>query len=120
MIDWKRRKFENSCLTGNNMPTKHRLRLWTKAEITVKGRPNWVFVKLHCHGLIPEDHKALLSENMAHFLNDMTTNPPYDSRIHFVTCREMFNIIAAASAGAKGDPEHYRDYFLLPPFIISL
>jgi hypothetical protein len=113
MLDWRRRKFENSCLTAQNMPTKERLRLWTKANITVKGRPDWIFVKLHCHGLIPNDHHALLGEEMVQFLQNIVLVERPEYIIHFVTCREMFNIIAAACDGKKDDPEKYRDYLLL-------
>jgi hypothetical protein len=116
MIDWAKGKVENSCVTANNMPTKARLGIWQKANIIVKGRPEWVFIKLHCHGLIPEDHNKLLGNQMIHFLRDITEKDTSDYIIHFVTCREMFNIISAACDGKEGDPEEYRDYLLLPPF----
>lgn len=116
MIDWRGKKFENSSLKAINMPTIDRFNLWRKANITVKGRPEWIFIKLHCHGLIPNDHVALLSDNMVQFLQNIVEKGASNCVVHFVTCREMFNIIAAACDGKKGDPEEYRNYLLLSPF----
>jgi len=31
-------------------------------------------------------------------------------KLHYVTAREMYNIIKAAEAGENGDPGQYRDY----------
>ena len=31
--------------------------------------------------------------------------------LHYVSAREMFNIVKAASDGKKGNPNEYRDYF---------
>ena len=36
--------------------------------------------------------------------------------LHYVTAREMYNIIKAAEAGKKGNPATYRDY-LIPQYI---
>ena len=36
-------------------------------------------------------------------------------RMHYVTAREMFNIVRAAEAGEPGNPGDYRDYVLPPP-----
>jgi hypothetical protein len=35
--------------------------------------------------------------------------------LHYVTAREMYNIIKAAEAGKGGDPNDWRDYELPPP-----
>ena len=35
--------------------------------------------------------------------------------LHYVTSREVYNIIKAAEAGHEGDPNQYRDYILPPP-----
>ncbi len=40
---------ENGALTGANPPSIHRLQLWKRAAIAVRGRPDWIFIKLHCH-----------------------------------------------------------------------
>jgi hypothetical protein len=35
--------------------------------------------------------------------------------LHYVTAREVYNIIKAAEAGMQGDPGQYRDYILPAP-----
>jgi hypothetical protein len=35
--------------------------------------------------------------------------------LHYVTAREMYNIVRAAEDGYKGNPREYRDYEILPP-----
>lgn len=35
--------------------------------------------------------------------------------LHYVTSREMYNIIKAAEAGMQGNPARYRDFELPPP-----
>jgi hypothetical protein len=35
--------------------------------------------------------------------------------LHYVSAREMYNIIKAAESGASGDPGNYRNYVLPPP-----
>ena len=35
--------------------------------------------------------------------------------LHYVTAREMYNIIKAAEAGLEGNPARYRDFELPPP-----
>jgi hypothetical protein len=36
-------------------------------------------------------------------------------RLHYVTAREMVNVVRAAEAGRYGNPGEYRDYMLPPP-----
>ncbi len=105
---------ENGALAAVSPPSMGRLRNWQRAGITVRGRPDWVFIKLHCHGMDPRDETALLGTPMTSFLRDLTggdgTGSP--SRLHFVTAREMTNIILAACDGLEGSPGNYRDYRL--------
>ena len=35
--------------------------------------------------------------------------------LHYVTARELYNIIRAAEVGETGDPAEYRDYRIKPP-----
>jgi hypothetical protein len=35
--------------------------------------------------------------------------------LHYVTAREMYNIVKAAEDGHAGNPNAYRDYILKPP-----
>ena len=116
LIDWSSSKscivpaLENSALTAINPPTMRRCRLWMQAAVTVKNRPDWVFVKLHCHGMDPRDTDALLGLPMLAFLRELIAAEARGECVtHFVTAREMVNIILAACEGKDGNPSLYRN-----------
>jgi hypothetical protein len=119
LLDFSRQKqgwpfagIENGELTTANPPTMRRLGLWQKAAISVRGRPDWLFIKLHCHGMDPRDEPTLLGAPVQQFLRELTGHPRQRSEflVHFVTTREMVNIILAAGDGLGGNPGQYRDY----------
>ena len=104
-------RVENGALTRVNPPRLRRLGLWKKAAIAVTGRPDWVFVKLHTHAMDPNDMDTILREPMQHFLRELITGAPERGEIlHFVSAREMVNIMLAASDGREGNPDQFRDY----------
>jgi len=110
---WPIPRIENSELTAACPPTMDRLRLWRRAAISVQGRPDWVFIKLHCHGMDPRDTHALLGTPMREFLRALCENAQRNGHsIHFVTGREMINILLAACDGHEGSPGSFRDYRL--------
>ena len=41
-------------------PTLERFRAWVDAGVSVEGRPEWVFVKVHTHGTQDHDMDTLL------------------------------------------------------------
>ena len=106
-------RFENSALTGANPPSLRRLKRWKQAAISVQGRPDWLFIKLHCHSMDPAAEEAVRGGAMRRFMADLVEGAP-DRReiIHFVTAREMVNIIWAACDGREGNPGQYRNYRL--------
>jgi hypothetical protein len=104
---------ENSAITAVNPPTLCRFRLWMNAKVGIQGQANWIFIKLHCHGMDPRDTSTLLGPTMFNFLNDILELAKQESiRIHFVTAREMANIIFSACDARCGSPENFRDYRL--------
>jgi hypothetical protein len=104
-------RLENAALTGRNAPSLRRLDLWKKAAITVGGRPDWLFIKLHTHGMDPVDTENVLRAPMQQFLASLIDAAPERKEIlHFVTAREMANIVLAACDGREGNPGDYRDY----------
>lgn len=117
-LNWERRKFgilprlENSDLTGANAARMDRMRVWTRMGISVEGRPEWLFIKLHSHGAVPRNSSMLLGEPMRRFHEDLLSqwNDGKRFRVHYVSAREMVNIIHAAENGHSGDPGQYRDY----------
>jgi hypothetical protein len=106
-------RFENAALTAANPPGLRRLRLWKKAAISVQGRPDWLFIKLHCHSMDPTQREAVVGASVQRFLAQLVAGAPERNEvIHFVTARQMVNIIWAACDGREGNPGEYRDYRL--------
>jgi hypothetical protein len=108
-------RIENAALTAANPPGLRRLELWKKAAIVVQGRPDWLFIKLHCHSMDPTQREAVIGGAMQQFLSELLTGAAERlETIHFVTAREMVNMIWAACDGREGNPGNYRDYRLKP------
>jgi hypothetical protein len=117
-LNWQRRKWgvlpriENSDLTTANPPTPGRLRLWEKCHVHVDGRPEWIFIKLHTHGAIESNSNMLLGEPMRAFHRHLRERASNEAGFHFhyVTAREMANLVHAAEGGESGDPTRFRDH----------
>jgi hypothetical protein len=112
---WRLPRLENGALTTAYPPTLRRLALWRRAAIVVEGRPDWIFIKLHCHGMDPRDEAAMLGTPMRRFLGELVEDAARGQHpVHFVTAREMVNIALAACDGRGGAPADYLDYRLRP------
>lgn len=111
-LNWKRMKIENSGITMDNPPTKDRVDLWVRQGIGVKGRPDWVFVKVYAHGAQDNNLKDAYFDNLNKMLDYLEEN--YNDgkyyKLHYATAREMYNIVKAAEAGEAGEPGMFRDY----------
>jgi hypothetical protein len=104
-------KIENGAITGHSPMSIRRLRLWKKAGVQVTGRPDWLFLKLHCHGMDPTQKDAVIGEAFGSFLGELVPDAPARKEtLHFVSAREMTNILLAACDGREGNPGDYRDY----------
>ena len=104
-------RLDNAAITGRNPASLRRLALWKKAAITVAGRPDWLFIKLHTHGMDPVDSENVLRAPMQNFLAELIAGAADGKEVlHFVSAREMTNIILAACDGREGNPGDYRDY----------
>lgn len=121
IFNWTRRvkglpvpRIEDGALTSNQPTDIARFNRWIKANITVKGRPEWVFVKLYCHGFFDHDQKACIGEGAKRFFSEIIENGEKtgDYKVHFATAREAFNIVSAAIDGKKGTPNDFRNYRL--------
>ncbi len=117
LLDWRRRKkgifpsIENGCIQSNQPATIDRLPAWLMARVQVPTRPDWYFVKLHTHGAPERNQKVLLSEVMVRFHQDLAKRSRDEPNFHFhyVTAREMCNLVRAAEAGWKGPVSDARD-----------
>ena len=118
-LNWKWRKFgvipriENGDLTKANPPTRNRLNVWRRIAASVEGVPAWQFVKLHTHGGPPRNADMFLGDAMTAF-HDALASEASNGRLrpHYVSAREMANLIHAIEDGLTGDPNAYRDYLL--------
>ena len=108
-----RPRIDNAAFTAANPPTLHRLETWKRAMISVQGKPDWIFIKLHCHSMDPEQEDAVLGAGFRGFLESLVSGAGERGEVlHFVSAREMVNIILAACDGREGNPGDYRDYRL--------
>ncbi|MEZ4765554.1 MAG: hypothetical protein R3C26_20935 [Calditrichia bacterium] len=122
-VRWRGRPFaslpciESAEIDHTNLPTPRRIDHWVKTNIHVSGKPNWIFIKLHCHGAPEIDHDSLIGkaadEMFSHLENRYNDGKKY--QLHYVTAREMYNIIKAAEASKTGSPNLYRDYLIQKP-----
>lgn len=99
---------------SNSHGDPKRIDAWIGAGIHVLGRPEWVFVKIFCHG--GQDYRAVLGEETDRMFSylEHRYNDGVRYRLHYVTAREAYNIVKAAEDGLSGDPGGFRDY-VIPP-----
>ena len=114
VVDWERARFEDAAVEDYTPLEPWRLGPWLKANVHVAGRPEWVFVKLHTHGM--QSRHGLLSgglDTLFAAMGEQWNRPPF--RLHYVTAREAYNIVKAAEAGHCGNPDDYRDFAIPQP-----
>ena len=96
-------------------PSPKRIDLWIRTWIHVEGREDWVIVKVHTHGAVdsPVVLGPAMDEAFVHLEREY--NDGKNFILHYVTARELYNIVKAAEAGQTGNPDLYRDYLVQPP-----
>ncbi|MCS6873470.1 MAG: hypothetical protein N2Z23_05025 [Pyrinomonadaceae bacterium] len=116
LLNWRKPRIENGSLSESYGKADERLKKWISSKITIKGRPNWIFIKLFCHGFFPSDREACIGEKARQFFTEILEFC-YKSRkyeVHFATAREAVNMVLAAVDGHNGSPNDFRDYKLKP------
>jgi hypothetical protein len=123
VFDWTRRvrglpipRVDDGALAQNYPLKIDRFKRWQSAHIGVEGRPEWIFIKLHCHAFFEQDQEAMMGDELRRFVSEILefAEATAQFKVHFASAREVFNIIVAALEGKKGDPGQYRDYRLRP------
>jgi hypothetical protein len=120
LYDWRNRKcgvlprLENGCVQGSQPAAIQRVDTWLQARVQVPGRPAWFFAKLHAHGAEETSQDALLGASMAQFHQALADRAAknLNFRYHYVTAREMYNLVKAAQAGWKGSIADALDFEL--------
>ena len=121
VFNWTRRikglpvpRIEDGGLTDNQPTDLARFRRWKSANITVKNRPEWIFVKLYCHGFFDYDQSACIGEKARRFFSEIIENGEKtgDYQVPFASAREAFNLVSAAIDGKTGTPNEFRNYRL--------
>jgi len=122
VFDWSRRKaglpvprVDDGAMAANYPLSVERFNRWRGANIGVRGRPDWVFVKLYCHGFFPWDYDQMIGEPVRVFWSEVMelAERTGQFKLHFASAREVFNMIMAAVQNQSGDPGLYRDYSLI-------
>lgn len=105
-------------IQGESRPTLDRLECWLEANVHVAGRNEWVFIKLHTHGAMRGNLEHNLGDFADGFFRELEErySKSGGGYLHYVTAREMYNIIKAAEAGKSGNPGDYRD-FSIPRYV---
>lgn len=120
-LNWRSRKagilprLENGEISAANPATASRLALWQRLQVHVVGRPEWVVVKLHTHGMSARSRRGVIGPAMRRFHQSLATDLRGETVLHYVSARELYNIIKAAEAGHAGNPGDWRDFELAPP-----
>lgn len=110
-------RIENGDVRTSSPPRPDRIDDWVNTGIHVAGRPEWVFVKVHTHGTQERDMPTLLGKPMSEAFSYLESryNDGADWKLHYVSAREMYNIVKAAEQGLQGDPGLYRDLLVPRP-----
>jgi hypothetical protein len=109
-----RQLFEYGDIAPDYPPSASRVDKWITARMGVRGRPEWVFVKIYTHGI--QNRSVVLGESvdaMFTYLEEKYGRGEF--RLHYVTAREAFNMVRAAEDGLSGDPDLFRDYEVPKP-----
>ncbi len=123
VFNWTRRikgvpvpRLDDGGLAANQPLDTARFNRWKSANVTVKGRSDWIFIKLYCHGFFDYDQSACIGEDARRFFSEIIENGEKSGayQVHFASAREAFNLISAAIDGKSGAPNDYRNYRLRP------
>ena len=113
-FEFKTMGLEYGAVESYAIPTPNRINHWIDTNIHIKGRPEWVFIKVYSHGIqsseaILEHHLDLMLQSLGNICKKRKIS------LHYMTTREAYNVVRAAEEGKEGNPENYRDYRISRP-----
>lgn len=114
-FNWKKAGLEYGAVETFSIPSRERINLWIDTNIHVKGRPEWIFVKVHSHGcqsahIILDRYLDLMLKWLEEICKERRIS------LHYMTAREAYNVVKAAEDEKSGNPEKYRDYKIPKPW----
>lgn len=106
-LNWKNRKWgilpriENGEISYNNPPAPERVDSWIRQHIHVRGKSEWIFVKVYTHGAQEGNIEFLLNGGLEGLYSHLGKkyNDGKNYCLNYVTAWEMYNLIKAAEAG---------------------
>jgi hypothetical protein len=98
----------NSMLGNEGLWQPHRVNNWLSLAPSVVGKPEWVFIKLHAHGMQHRDFIFELIDEAVTSLEDVAASRGI--KLHFVSAREAYNLIRSLEAGEDGEPTQYFNF----------
>jgi len=104
---------ENGEITRDNPPFEERIDAWIQQCVSVKGKPDWIFCKVHTHGAQDSVMKQLFDNNWYEkMFRYLEANYNDGSRfiLHYVSAREMANIILSLEDGCGEWSTALRDF----------
>lgn len=107
-------RLDDGALAGNQQMNMDRFNRWASANITVEGRPEWIFIKLYCHSFFDRDQQACIGDKALRFFSEIIERGQKSSsyKVYFAGAREACNMVLAAVDGQRGEPGDFRDYRL--------
>ena len=93
-----------------------RIDAWINCRIHIRGAANWIIVKTHTHGAV--ESSAVLGSEMEFIYKHLESNYGNGGKfyLHYVSARELYNIIKAIENGEPlTTPHDYRDYLIEQP-----
>lgn len=117
-LNWKNRtrallpRIENGDISLTNPLNRERIGIWIDQRICVIGKEDVVFVKVHTHGMKPRSFDYLMGDEIERGFDILEEefNDGENCSLHYVTAREMANIIMAFNDGVDRPVPELRDY----------
>ena len=110
-------RIESAAIDWADPPNWSRLKTWVRQRVTVEGRPDWVFVKVHTHGAPEKNAEIMLGGRNVELHEELAKryNDGQKWQLHYVSAREMYNVARAAMDGKTGSPAAWLDYEIPKP-----
>lgn len=102
-LNWREAKhgllprIENAEVSADAPPSAHRVALWGRCRVSVRGAEEHVFIKAHAHGATEKSMQMLFGNGFERLWSELERQyrDRPGCRLHYVTAWEMYNRIRA-------------------------